>query len=1718
MSGKPEPTGAKPQAPKLFKPGKFKVTMALEPKLEGPTAAQLTVIPSGIEANAEDKGPAPVSVYTSVAAKQGMFTSTSVKARAAPSGTSAVKEAPKKGAVDVSRPLALNFDKGEEGDEDFLAEEERALPPPPPMKRLVPVSVTQAPERPAALPAVAKAYLGLSTKPLAKSYTEDALKSRMTEAMAKTLVEVNTQLNVAAGKGMDLRKGLGVTSETTEGVTTYTLSQPFQEKDGLTEASLQSLDDLFKTMRIRLTTISGEGSLEEASTSQLAKDYVMMKKLVSFASKYKEEDTKRRKKEQREVLKDMMTPAMVDTLLALESKLSDLNEFGITFDSMEMTFPETESDPYVYSFEDGNTLLDVEDTPAAKQEGDAKLAAISSLFPGKTKMSLTKIIGNGAIDEEGSPLQKDIQFLTTLFEVAKELKEAKAAPVVVAKEEERASLEGTPYEALAGPIQAESSKAPYEITSESKYKPGSYPDKTGKAQIIPEQKGFIPQTRRAFGYFIYDKYRRYMLEALKELDPEACQKLGGSSNLAQIYEYQKFVRDYISFMTPYRGVLVYHGLGSGKTCTAIAASEALLSSGGKRRIIVMTPFSLRKNFIQQITFCGFRHYRLLNYWTSYEYRTSDGKNALWLFATSVLKIPESYLVPKKGKALRIWIPDLNKPQSEQNYTSLGAIEQSEIRNQIYETLVYDPKKKKYGLIWFLNYNGISAAQLRDIACREPDAFDNAVIVVDEIHNLIRLMQGTVDPYLKKMYESQVKSDVNQGDPKYLDPERITSEKWKPKNCGGNMNYKRGYLFYRLLLQATNTKIIGLSGTPLINFPEELGILANVLHGYNFLYTANLDKVTDKGGNEKILQGLKNLGEGTDPSNFCPYLDFYEITEVITSDRKVKIQFNFTLLPEGYQRIQNQLGVERIPFTEEIPTVTARLTHVRGCIDTILKSVNPKYIFAETFKERAEPLLPVMGDPSIPENKVLDDSFKGRFVDADGVSIKNAQVLMKRLSGLISYYKGSRKDLMPEVKPGDDVVVRVPMSLEQQRKYIAIRLGEIKIEKQKESAQRGAPEAAAGAQRDDAELKKLSSSQNYRMASRQACNFTFPDGFTRPRPLNAKEAKEADELGGNLEVLGGEEETSEESALVRSSQEETEESRREKEEAEKIAKEEEAISLEQERLELEQKREAMKGKSEGDIANALAEIQARYAMERSAGILVAEKAEEELSKELSPQQKRCLANKVDDSETYQMAINRSKECLLQYGLPKLRLEDPDRPGQSPLAKCSTKYKAMAENIATIPGSSLVYSQFLSMEGIGLFTIVLQANGYVPIKIVSRGGQYEFDEATEASLRKGPGAKENRLILFTGGEDEDVRKVNIDLFNAKFSELPSKIKGVLEESGFTEEIGNKRGELCRVFCITAAGAEGLSLKNVRGVHIMEPYWNDVRMAQVKGRAVRICSHQELPLADRNVKIYTYLSVFDRMAEEANPDSADNPWSIPLDIWTRDFLDRASAEKFGLTIASTKGEYAMTSDERLYFISERKKQLVENLIIVMKTAAADCLLNYNENRDGTFICRLLGNEGDFLYHPNLQLDIERSENEDTGDLFKVDEAEKKRIRDEDAKLAFEEKQEAAVEEANPKAEEEEEAVKPKAVSAAVPAAAAAPAAPVAAPVAPQPKKKQYVYPVVIAQKQYKVIGEEDGSGIVQKFLVYNDSSKKVGEAQAEKVKDKWIPKKGTVKFNKK
>ena len=88
-----------------------------------------------------------------------------------------------------------------------------------------------------------------------------------------------------------------------------------------------------------------------------------------------------------------------------------------------------------------------------------------------------------------------------------------------------------------------------------------------------------------------------------------CEKIAASKAKGEfsLLTHQKIVRDYINLKTPYRGLLLYHGLGAGKTCGSVAIAEGLKNN---KKIIIMAPASLIPNYIGEIKFCGDHIYKL----------------------------------------------------------------------------------------------------------------------------------------------------------------------------------------------------------------------------------------------------------------------------------------------------------------------------------------------------------------------------------------------------------------------------------------------------------------------------------------------------------------------------------------------------------------------------------------------------------------------------------------------------------------------------------------------------------------------------------------------------------------------------------------------------------------------------------------------------------------------------------------------------------------------------------------------------------------------------------------------------------------------------------------------------------------------------------------------------------------------------------------------------
>lgn len=79
------------------------------------------------------------------------------------------------------------------------------------------------------------------------------------------------------------------------------------------------------------------------------------------------------------------------------------------------------------------------------------------------------------------------------------------------------------------------------------------------------------------------------------------------------------------------------------------------------------------------------------------------------------------------------------------------------------------------------------------------------------------------------------------------------------------------------------------------------------------------------------------------------------------------------------------------------------------------------------------------------------------------------------------------------------------------------------------------------------------------------------------------------------------------------------------------------------------------------------------------------------------------------------------------------------------------------------------------------------------------------------------------------------------------------GEINEKKKKEMVENFNQDKFQVLIITSAGKEGLDLKGVRKLIVMDPVWNFSGIEQIKGRAVRMGSHMHLAPGERTVDIY-------------------------------------------------------------------------------------------------------------------------------------------------------------------------------------------------------------------------------------------------------------------------
>ena len=235
----------------------------------------------------------------------------------------------------------------------------------------------------------------------------------------------------------------------------------------------------------------------------------------------------------------------------------------------------------------------------------------------------------------------------------------------------------------------------------------------------------------------------------------------------------------------------------------------------------------------------------------------------------------------------------------------------------------------------------------------------------------------------------------------------------------------------------------------------------------------------------------------------------------------------------------------------------------------------------------------------------------------------------------------------------------------------------------------------------------------------------------------------------------------------------------------------------------------------------------------------------------------------------------------------------------IGKYSAKIKTICDKVLASTGIVLIYSQYID-GGVVPMALALEELGFTRYSAPRGGGKgYE-------SLFKTPPTEARDATTMLPKSTHADTAPQARFLPAKYSIISGDKSispdNVFELKALTDE-DNKYGEKVKVVIISEAGAEGLDFKNLRQVHIMEPWYNMNLIEQIIGRAIRHCSHKQLPFSQRNVEIYLYGTVLSDADKEA------------VDLY-------------------------------LYRLSEYKAVKIGAVSRLLRETATDCLLNIQHN----------------------------------------------------------------------------------------------------------------------------------------------------------------------------
>jgi len=186
-------------------------------------------------------------------------------------------------------------------------------------------------------------------------------------------------------------------------------------------------------------------------------------------------------------------------------------------------------------------------------------------------------------------------------------------------------------------------------------------------------------------------------------------------------------------------------------------------------------------------------------------------------------------------------------------------------------------------------------------------------------------------------------------------------------------------------------------------------------------------------------------------------------------------------------------------------------------------------------------------------------------------------------------------------------------------------------------------------------------------------------------------------------------------------------------------------------------------------------------------------------------------------------------------------------ETSLPQWAPKIAKVLSSVKTSAGVCFIYSRFVSM-GAQPIALALEANGYTA---------YGRTMPLLADGPQSPGGRQCALC----DQREEGHAADHAFAPAYYVLLTGDGKLSPDNKGqiaVARADDNKDGRIIKVIVGSSVTAEGVDLRFIREIHIMESWYHLNKLEQVIGRGIRTFSHCLLPVEQRNCTVYMYANV--------------------------------------------------------------------------------------------------------------------------------------------------------------------------------------------------------------------------------------------------------------------